>query len=49
MGSTPGGREFQADVKKIPSLVYKLKHMESGPGPPARSHTGNGTGYGTPV
>ena len=34
LGSTPGGSEFQAEVKKIPSPAYKPKHMEIGPGSP---------------
>ena len=34
MGSTPGGSEFQDEVKKIPSPAYTSKHMEIGPGSP---------------
>ena len=49
LGSTPCGNEFQAKVNKIPALAYTPKHMESGPGPAACSHTGNGTGYSTLV
>ena len=51
LGSTPGptsgGSEFQADVKKKFLLAYTLKHMESSPSSPARSHTGSGMDYGT--
>jgi len=28
LGWTHGGSEFQAEVKKIPSLAYMPKHME---------------------
>ena len=34
LGSTFGGSEFQAEVKKIPSPAYTPKHMELGPGSP---------------
>ena len=30
----PGGSEFRAEVKKIPSPAYTPKHMEIGPGSP---------------
>jgi len=41
--------KFQAGVKKIPSPAYTPKHMENRSHPaPARSHTGYGTGNGTP-
>jgi len=38
LSSTPGGREFLAEVKKILSLAYTPKHMESGPGPLSHGH-----------